>query len=69
MSEKQQRRWEDLTDEQVAKATELLVEKNELKLRKVQVAILKAMGHSPDDALLQISTGEKAHCDDFPIWM
>lgn len=63
MSEKQQKRWEDLTDEQVDKAFRLLVEKVDLLQRGVQESVLKAIGMTPEDALEQIADGNKAYVD------
>lgn len=59
----EQKKWEDLTDEEVDKAFRMIVEKNEFRFRKMQETVLKAMGVTPEMVVEQIKNGEKCYVD------
>lgn len=70
MSETQQKekKWEDLTDEEIDKAFKLIVERNDLHDRKVQIAVLKAIDMTPEHALEQIADGRKCYVDGLGVF-
>lgn len=58
MDKKSYINFDELTDEQLVRGVELLVEPDELKERGVLMAILKALDFQAQDVLEQIKLGE-----------
>lgn len=53
--------WANITDKELARAIELMVEPGDLMERRVMIAVLEACDHRPEDVKSQLESGEQLH--------